>query len=71
MRNYKGGLFSAVDSYSVPNDESQIRAEIYKNGPVEAAFTVYSDFPTYKSGVYNVLNILYILYNNYISIVML
>lgn len=21
-------------------------------GPVEAAFTVYSDFPTYKSGVY-------------------
>lgn len=22
------------------------------NGPVEAAFTVYSDFPNYKSGVY-------------------
>ncbi|KAH3896885.1 hypothetical protein DPMN_021069 [Dreissena polymorpha] len=22
------------------------------NGPVEAAFTVYADFPTYKSGVY-------------------
>jgi len=22
------------------------------HGPVEAAFTVYSDFPTYKSGVY-------------------
>ena len=21
-------------------------------GPVEAAFTVYADFPTYKSGVY-------------------
>lgn len=26
-------------------------AEIYKNGPVEAAFTVYSDFLLYKSGV--------------------
>jgi len=23
------------------------------NGPVEAAFTVYADFPTYKSGVYH------------------
>ena len=22
------------------------------NGPVEAVFTVYEDFPTYKSGVY-------------------
>jgi len=41
-----------VDSYSLPNDEQQIRMDIYKNGPVEAAFTVYSDFPTYKSGVY-------------------
>ena len=26
--------------------------EIYENGPVTAAFTVYADFPTYKSGVY-------------------
>lgn len=25
-------------------------AEIYKNGPVEGAFTVYEDFPNYKSG---------------------
>lgn len=31
-----------------------IRAEIAKNGPVEAAFTVYSDFVHYKSGVYTV-----------------
>lgn len=23
------------------------------NGPVEVAFTVYADFPTYKSGVYS------------------
>jgi len=26
--------------------------EIYQNGPVEAAFDVYEDFLTYKSGVY-------------------
>jgi len=26
--------------------------EIYTNGPVETAFTVYEDFLTYKSGVY-------------------
>ena len=27
--------------------------EIYTNGPVEGAFVVYEDFPTYKSGVYS------------------
>jgi len=30
----------------------QIQNEIYQHGPVEGAFTVYADFPTYKSGVY-------------------
>jgi len=38
--------------YSVSSDEKQIRTEIMKNGPVEAAFTVYADFLTYKTGVY-------------------
>jgi cathepsin B len=33
--------------------ESQIRSEIYQNGPVEAAFTVYEDFFNYKSGIYH------------------
>merc|ERR1712096_535645 len=37
--------------YSVP--ASQLMAELSKNGPVEAAFTVYSDFVHYKSGVYS------------------
>lgn len=37
-------------SYSVPSQQEQIMAELYKNGPVEAAFTVYSDFLQYKSG---------------------
>lgn len=27
-------------------------SEIYFNGPVEAGFMVYEDFPHYKSGVY-------------------
>jgi len=32
--------------------EADIMAEIYQNGPVETAFTVYADFLAYKSGVY-------------------
>jgi len=38
--------------YSVRAEETQIETEIFKNGPVEAAFTVYADFLPYKSGVY-------------------
>ena len=37
-------------AYNVDQDQNQIMTEIYKNGPVEAAFTVYADFPSYKSG---------------------
>lgn len=37
-------------SYSVSSNEEEIKAEIYKNGPVEAAFSVYADFLMYKSG---------------------
>ena len=32
---------------------SQIKSEIYANGPMETAFTVYSDFMNYDSGVYH------------------
>lgn len=39
-------------AYTITNDVQQIQTEIYKNGPVEADFTVYADFPTYRSGVY-------------------
>lgn len=39
-------------SYSVKRDETHIQQELYQNGPVEAAFTVYEDFINYKSGVY-------------------
>jgi cathepsin B len=49
---YDKDLSFASDSYSVNGDEGEIMAEIYKNGSVEAAFTVFEDFLSYKSGVY-------------------
>jgi len=39
-------------AYSLTRDVSHIQTEIMTNGPVEADFTVFSDFPNYKSGVY-------------------
>jgi len=39
-------------AYSISDDETQIMTEIMTNGPVEGAFTVYADFLSYKSGVY-------------------
>jgi cathepsin B len=38
--------------YSLSRKVEEIQAEIQKNGPVEAAFSVYEDFLSYKSGVY-------------------
>lgn len=39
--------------YSIDSNEEQIKAELFKNGPVEGVMTVYTDFLHYKSGVYN------------------
>ncbi|XP_075217705.1 cathepsin B-like cysteine proteinase 3 [Lycorma delicatula] len=39
-------------SYSVPSSVAEIQKEILKHGPVEAGFIVYTDFLSYKSGVY-------------------
>lgn len=50
-RTYKEDL-TFGSAYSVPQTEIQIQLEILTNGPVEAAFDVYEDFLTYKSGVY-------------------
>uniref|UniRef100_A0A3Q2LB56 Cathepsin B n=1 Tax=Equus caballus TaxID=9796 RepID=A0A3Q2LB56_HORSE len=50
--SYKEDKHYGCSSYSVSSSEKEIMAEIFKNGPVEAAFTVYSDFLQYKSGVY-------------------
>ena len=35
-----------------PTTVAAIQAELYNNGPMEGAFTVYEDFFNYKSGVY-------------------
>ncbi|KAM9366463.1 cathepsin B isoform 1-T3 [Symphorus nematophorus] len=50
--SYKEDKHYGKTSYSVLSDVEQIQNEIYKNGPVEGAFTVYEDFLLYKSGVY-------------------
>lgn len=50
---YKDDLRFGANYYSVSSDEESIKNEIFQNGPVEAAFSVYEDFLAYKSGVYN------------------
>lgn len=49
---YKKDKHFGKESYSVSSEPEQIQREIMKNGPVEGAFTVYSDLLQYKSGVY-------------------
>ena len=39
-------------SYDIGSSVSQIQTEIMTNGPVSAAFSVYSDFESYSTGVY-------------------
>ena len=38
------------NGYHVDSAVEKIATEIMTNGPVEGAFTVYADFPSYKSG---------------------
>ncbi|XP_015374882.1 PREDICTED: cathepsin B-like [Diuraphis noxia] len=49
---YAQDLHRGKSAYSLRNDVDQIRQEIYTNGPVEGAFTVYEDFISYRTGVY-------------------
>ncbi|KAI8776959.1 cathepsin B, partial [Biomphalaria glabrata] len=48
---YKADKHFGVKTYTVSGEEN-IMQELIENGPVEAAFSVYSDFLDYKSGVY-------------------
>uniref|UniRef100_A0A8C1UUY7 Cathepsin B n=1 Tax=Cyprinus carpio TaxID=7962 RepID=A0A8C1UUY7_CYPCA len=50
--SYKQDKHFGKTSYSVPPNQKDIMKELFKNGPVEGAFTVYEDFLLYKSGVY-------------------
>ncbi|XP_074601242.1 cathepsin B-like isoform X2 [Brevipalpus obovatus] len=49
---YNQDLYYGDSAYLVPSDVKAIQTEIMTHGPVEADFQVYSDFPSYKSGVY-------------------
>jgi len=49
--NWSDSLHYLDNVYYVSNVTS-MQMEIMTNGPIEACFTVYSDFLTYKSGVY-------------------
>ena len=48
-KTYKQDKHYGQRAYSVRGVEN-IMTEIMTNGPVEGAFTVYADFPTYRSG---------------------
>jgi len=50
-KSYKDDKIQATDSYSLNGIEA-IQADMVQFGSATAAFTVYDDFPTYKSGVY-------------------
>lgn len=50
--NYQDRRFGRV-AYAVAADETKIMEELFVNGPVQAAYTVYTDFLAYKSGVYH------------------
>ncbi|RCN47359.1 papain family cysteine protease [Ancylostoma caninum] len=61
-KSYKDDKHFATRSYYLPNNERSIKQEIYKNGPVVAAFKVYQDFMWYKKGIYVVCS--FIFFNN-------
>jgi len=50
--SFTGSKHIGASAYSISSDPTAIQTEIMTNGPVEVAFTVYEDFLTYKSGVY-------------------
>jgi cathepsin B len=51
-KSFGDDLWYASDAFSVSSDEEEIKSELYNNGSVEVAFSVYEDFLNYKSGVY-------------------
>lgn len=50
--SYEKDLTHGQKAYSVHQNQEDIMRELMTNGPVEGAFTVFSDFPNYKTGVY-------------------
>lgn len=50
--SYKQDKHKSLSSYSL-SSVTNIQKDLMTNGPLSMAFTVYADFPTYKSGVYH------------------
>jgi cathepsin B len=42
-----------ASSFRLARGETEMKTEIYLNGPIQVGFQVYNDFFTYKSGVYS------------------
>lgn len=53
--SYSSDKLRATSAYSV-RGETQIMQELVDNGPLYVSFDVYSDFETYKSGVYHAVS---------------
>eukprot|EP00475_Leptophrys_vorax_P020352 TRINITY_DN2782_c0_g1_i3.p1 TRINITY_DN2782_c0_g1~~TRINITY_DN2782_c0_g1_i3.p1 ORF type:complete len:591 (-),score=162.89 TRINITY_DN2782_c0_g1_i3:2053-3825(-) len=51
--DWVGDKHKGAKSYSISSNVADIQTEILQNGPVEATFTVYADFVSYRSGVYH------------------
>jgi len=49
---YASDINKGSSVYSVPSNVAQIQTELMTHGPIEASFTVYEDFLSYKTGVY-------------------
>jgi len=45
--------FYKADKVSTPATVEEMQNELFNNGPIEVAFSVYRDFLTYKTGVYH------------------
>lgn len=52
QKSYSDDKYYGARSYGVSSNVASIQREIMTNGPVEGTYTVYSDFLSYKSGVY-------------------
>ncbi|GMR39462.1 hypothetical protein PMAYCL1PPCAC_09657, partial [Pristionchus mayeri] len=49
---YADDKYYGKSAYAVKRSVDAIKQEIFENGPVEAAFTVYEDFDQYTGGIY-------------------
>jgi cathepsin B len=51
-KSYTDDKWKGKTTYNVPANVAKIQTELMTYGPIEAAFEVYQDFLTYRSGVY-------------------